>query len=48
MRWWDADGNLLPLGWESAEQERLVAQQEHQRVESLIAQLRAAGIEPQL
>ncbi len=55
MRWWDSDGNLLPLGWESAEQEHLVAEQqrllvhqERQRVEVLMAQLRAAGIEPQL
>ena len=31
-----------------AQQERVIAQQEHQRNEALIAQLRAAGIEPQL
>jgi Uma2 family endonuclease len=54
MRWWDSEGNLLLSGWESAEQERLIAEQERmiaqeerQRVEVLMAQLRAAGIEPQ-
>ena len=41
LRWWDANGNLLLTGWENSEQER-------QRAENLIAQLRAAGIEPQL
>ena len=41
LRWWDSSGNLLLTGWETSEQER-------QKVETLIAQLRAAGIEPQL
>ena len=41
LRWWDASGNLLLTGWETSEQER-------QKVETLMAQLRAAGIEPQL
>lgn len=41
LRWWDSSGNLLLTGWENA-------QQEHQKVETLMAQLRAAGIEPQL
>ena len=41
LRWWDANGNLLLTGWENSEQER-------QRAENLIVQLRAAGIEPQL
>ncbi len=29
LRWWDADGNLLPTGDERAEQERVRAEQEH-------------------
>ena len=41
LRWWDSDGNLLLTGWENSQQER-------QRVEILMAQLRAAGIEPQI
>jgi Uma2 family endonuclease len=55
LRWWDADGNLLLTGWETSEQEKLIAKQDRQRAEQerqkneiLIAQLRAAGIEPQL
>jgi hypothetical protein len=55
LRWWDANGNLLLTGWETSEQEKLIAQQEkliaqqeRQKNEILIAQLRAAGIEPQL
>lgn len=39
LRWWDSAGNLLLWGTELAEQER-------QRVERLVTQLRAAGIEP--
>ena len=41
LRWWDEQGNLLPWGGELAEQER-------QRAERLAAQLRAAGIEPEV
>jgi len=41
LRWWDQQGNLLRWGTEQIEQER-------QRVERLVAQLRAAGIEPEL
>jgi hypothetical protein len=41
LRWWDAEGNLLLTGAERAERE-------YQRAESLLAQLRAAGIEPQV
>lgn len=41
LRWWDESGNLLLWGTEQVEQER-------QRVERLAAQLRAAGIEPDL
>jgi hypothetical protein len=41
LRWWDEQGNLLLWGTEQVEQER-------QRTERLAAQLRAAGIEPDL
>ncbi|MFB2836894.1 Uma2 family endonuclease [Floridanema evergladense] len=41
LRWWNEEGNLLLWGNEIVEQER-------QRVERLAAQLRAAGIEPEL
>jgi len=48
LRWWDLDGNLLLTGWENSQQERQRTEQERQRVEILMAQLRAAGIEPQI
>ncbi len=48
LRWWDEQGQLLLWGSELAEQERQRAEQERQRVERLIAQLRAAGIEPEV
>ena len=41
LRWWDEAGVLLLWGSELVARER-------QRVEQLIAQLRAAGIEPEL
>lgn len=41
LRWWDEQGNLLLTGHERAELER-------QRAERLPAQLRAAGIEPEV
>ena len=41
LRWWDEQGNLLLWGGELAEQER-------QRAERLAAQLRVAGIEPEV
>lgn len=47
LRWWDEQGALLLWGSELAEQERQRAEQERQRAERLIAQLRAAGIEPE-
>jgi len=53
FRWWDEQGNLLLWGTERvaqerqrAEQERQRAEQERQRAERLVAQLRAAGMEP--
>ncbi|WP_373528623.1 Uma2 family endonuclease [Nostoc sp.] len=48
LRWWDEQGNLLLWGLELAEQERQRAEQERQRAERLAAQLRAAGIEPDM
>lgn len=39
MRWFDANGNLLPTGWEVADAER-------SRAERMAEQLRAMGIEP--
>jgi Uma2 family endonuclease len=54
LRWWNEQGELLLWGSElaeqerqRAEQERQRAEQERQRAEQLIAQLRAAGIEPE-
>ncbi|WP_448564721.1 hypothetical protein [Trichothermofontia sp.] len=41
LRWWDEAGNLLLWGTEQVALER-------QRVERLAAQLRAAGIEPEV
>jgi hypothetical protein len=41
LRWWNESGELLLWGTELVEQER-------QRAERLAAQLRAAGIEPDL
>ncbi len=48
LRWWDENEQMLPWGIELVEQERQRAEQERQRAELLIAQLRAAGIEPQV
>lgn len=53
LRWCDREGNLLLTGAERAEHERQRAEQQRQRAEQaeariarLVAQLRAAGIEP--
>ncbi len=48
LRWWEQQGNLLLWDTEQIEQERQRVEQERQRVERLAAQLRAAGIEPEL
>lgn len=55
LRWWDSAGNLLLTGFEIAEQERQRADREQERaqqaedqLEQLRAQLRSAGIEPEL
>jgi Uma2 family endonuclease len=48
LRWWDEQRNLLLWGIEATEQERQRAEQERQRADRLAAQLRAAGIEPEI
>jgi Uma2 family endonuclease len=48
LRWWDVQGNLLLTGQERAEQAESQLEQERQRAERLAAQLRAAGIEPEV
>ena len=55
LRWWDSAGNLLLTGFERAQQEQQRADREQERaqqaedqLEQLRAQLRSAGIEPQL
>jgi len=47
LRWWDEEGNLLLWGTEQVRQERQRAEAERDRAERLLAQLRAAGIEPE-
>lgn len=47
LRWWDAQGTLLLLGAERAEQEHQRAEQERQRAERLATQLRALGVDPE-
>ncbi|NET01457.1 MAG: Uma2 family endonuclease [Sphaerospermopsis sp. SIO1G1] len=53
LRWWDLDGNLLLVGKEEAELQRLKAEQQQQRAEQaelkaaqLAERLRAMGIDP--
>ncbi|MBE9143578.1 Uma2 family endonuclease [Planktothrix mougeotii] len=46
LRWWDDAGNILPWGVEKVEQERQIAEQEHQRAEKLAEFLRSQGINP--
>ncbi|EGK87997.1 Uma2 family endonuclease [Microcoleus vaginatus PCC 9802] len=55
LRWWDSEGNLLLSGSERAQQEQQRADREQERaqqaedqLEQLRAQLRSAGIEPEL
>ncbi|MCS6814423.1 MAG: hypothetical protein NZ772_12765, partial [Cyanobacteria bacterium] len=55
LRWWDADGELLPWAVElveqerqKAEQERQRAEQERQRADRLAELLRAQGIDPEM
>ncbi|MDY7023856.1 MAG: Uma2 family endonuclease [Cyanobacteriota bacterium] len=46
LRWWDSEGNLLLTGDERAEVANNRAEAAESRAEQLAAQLRAAGIEP--
>lgn len=46
LRWWDAEGKLLPTPEERADQEAQRADQETQRAEKLAAKLRELGINP--
>jgi transposase-like protein len=55
LRWWDSAGNLLLSGAERTQQEQQRADREQERaqqaedqLEQLRAQLRSAGIEPEL
>ncbi|AFZ21751.1 Uma2 family endonuclease [Allocoleopsis franciscana] len=48
LRWWDEHGELLLWGSESVNQERQEKEIAQQRAERLAAQLRAAGIEPEI
>ncbi|MFG6095999.1 Uma2 family endonuclease [Leptothoe sp. ISB3NOV94-8A] len=55
LRWWDANGQLLPWAVEKvaavtqeADQERQRAEQEHQRAERLAEMLRSQGIDPDI
>jgi hypothetical protein len=48
LRWWDDRGNLLLWGSELVDRERQRTELERQRADRLAAQLRAAGIEPDL
>jgi hypothetical protein len=53
LRWWDLDGNLLLVGQEEAQLQKLRAEQQQQRAEQaerkaaqLAERLRAMGINP--
>ena len=46
LRWWDAQGQLLPTAEERTEQERQRAEEAEKRAQRLAEQLRAAGIDP--
>jgi N-acetyl-anhydromuramyl-L-alanine amidase AmpD len=45
LRWYDQNGNWILT---SVEKERQKAEQERQKTERLIAQLRSLGVEPDL
>jgi Uma2 family endonuclease len=48
LRWWDENGELLLWGSEQVNQERQEKELAQQRAERSAAQLRAAGIEPEI
>jgi hypothetical protein len=47
LRWWDADGTILPWGTEKVEAERQRADEERQRADRLAQRLRDLGIDPE-
>ena len=47
LRWWNQDGELLLWSLELAQRERRRAEEEKQRADRLLQQLRAAGLEPE-
>lgn len=47
LRWYDAEGNWIPLERELTERERQRAERERQKAERLMAQLRSLGVEPE-
>ncbi len=46
LRWYDAEGKLIPTAGERAEQEKQRAEQEKQRAEKMAERLRALGVDP--
>ncbi|WP_016949755.1 hypothetical protein [Anabaena sp. PCC 7108] len=46
LRWWDLDGNLLLVGKEEAELQKLRAEQAELKAAQLAARLREMGINP--
>lgn len=46
LRWWTAEGEMLPWAVEQIEQERQKAEQERQKAERLAAYLRSQSIDP--
>ncbi|MBD2691021.1 Uma2 family endonuclease [Anabaena catenula] len=46
LRWWDKEGNLLLVGKEEAQLERLRAEQAEDKAAKLAARLREMGIDP--
>jgi Putative restriction endonuclease len=47
LRWWDADGNMLPWATEKVAQERQRANEEHQRADRLAQRLKELGLDPE-
>ncbi|MBD2664377.1 hypothetical protein B6N60_00908 [Richelia sinica FACHB-800] len=46
LRWWDKEGNLLLVGKEEAQLERLRAEQAERKAPPLAVKLREMGIDP--
>ena len=45
LRWWDREGNLLLMGWEQTQLERLRADREQRRAEQFLSLLSEHGID---